>query len=300
MTPPHKSSRLANRKCRTLVCRTPLLLFSMSFGLFPFLLTAKDPVVSAGLVREFSASPERVRQAVLDVVHDRTIHGTLVFDKEPVLTGAEVVDSTPLFSAWEGAGEVYFKIRKETIAPRHFLESADIGTIAVRYVVLPVEGERTRIRIDAVYVEASHHVIHISDGNVEKMEMKEIKDRIEAAEQAAQEASEAKRRKDSAEIVHQTYIRQREDEATRLNSAEFTEKQLSQQIDVLRHQLERRVKSPGADLKAAPFQSAATLKSISANSEVVLLIITPHWIGVETSEGQRGWIQEDKLEPLPQ
>ena len=300
MPPIHESSILVNRTCQTQVCPFALFLFWMSFALFPSSLSAKDPVVSVGLVREFSASPQHVRQAVLEVVHDRIIHGTLVFDKEPVLTGAEVVDSTPLFSQWEGPGEVHFKIRKDTIAPRHFLESADIGTIAVRYVVIPVEGGRTRIRIDAVYAESAHHVIHISDGNVEKMEMKEIKDRIEASEQAAQEAAETKRRKDSTEIVHQTYIRQREDEAARLNSAESSEKQLSQQIDALRHQLERRVKSPSADLKAAPFQSAVTLKSVPAGSELVLLIITPHWFGVETPEGQRGWIQEDKLEPLPQ
>ena len=298
--PSTNKSSLPNRTWQTRVCLSSLFFFSISFAYSPSPLSAKDPVVSAGLVREFSAPPERVRQAVLDVLHDRVIHGTLVFDKEPILTGAEVVDSVPLFSAWEGPGEVYFKIRRDTVAPRHFLESADSGTIAVRYVVIPVEGDRTRIRIDAVYVESAHRVIHISDGNVEKMEMKEIKDRIEAAEQAAQEAAENKRRKDSAEIVHQTYIRQREDEATRLNSAESTEKQLSQQIYALRHQLERRVKSPGADLKAAPFQSAATLKSIPAGTELVLLIITPHWFGVETPEGQRGWIQADKLEPLPQ
>jgi hypothetical protein len=36
--------------------------------------------------------------------------------------------------------------------------------------------------------------------------------------------------------------------------------------------VERRVKAPGADLKAAPFQSAATLKPLSAYAEVLVLI----------------------------
>ena len=260
---------------------------------------AKEAPISAGLVREFPASPDNVRQAVRDVIHDKIIHGTLVFDKEPILTGAEVADSTPLFPSWEGPGEVFYKIRKEVVAPRHFLQSADMGTIAVRYVVIPAEGNRTRVRIDAVYVESAHKVVHASDGNVEKMEMKEVKDRIETAEQAALQAADAKRRKESAEIVHQTYVRQREDETTRLNSAESSEKLLQQQVDALRHQLERLVKEPGAELKAAPFQSAATLKSVPAGTDLVVLIVTPHWLGVETAEGQRGWIQEEKLEPLP-
>jgi len=275
------------------------VLLAVSVFVFSAECAGKERVAAAGLVREFSAAPEYVRQAIQTVLHDQVIHGTLVFDKEPTLNGAEVADSTPWFEAWTGPGEVYYKIRKDAIAPRHFLESADKGTIAVRYVLIPVSGERTRVRIDAIYVESSHKQIHISDGNVEKMEMKEIKDRIDDAEQTAQAAAEAKRRKDSTEIVHQTYIRQREDESTRLSTAETSEKQLQQQVNDLRHEVERRVKQPGAEIKAAPFQSAATLKSMPGGAELVILIVTPHWLGVETLEGRRGWIQANELEPLP-
>jgi hypothetical protein len=264
------------------------------------LAVAKDhPVASAGLVREFSSAPEFVQQGLQTVLHDKIIHGTLVYDKQPILTGAEVVDSTPLFEPWKGPGQVYYKILNNAIAPRHFLESADQGTIAVRYVVIPVSGERTRVQINAVYMETAHHVMHISDGNIEKMEMKEIKERIDEAEEAAITAAEERRRRNSAEIVHQTYVRQKEDEATRLSSAEASEKQLQEQVDSLRHELERQVKKPGADLKAAPFAAAASLKSLTGGSELVVLIVTPHWLGVETPEGQRGWIQVEKLEPLP-
>ena len=52
----------------------------------------------------------------------------------------------------------------------------------------------------------------------------------------------------------------------------------------------------GADLKAAPFQSAASLKTLSAYTDVVILIVTPHWLGVETPEGQRGWLPQERLE----
>jgi hypothetical protein len=204
-----------------------------------------------------------------------------------------------LFEPWNQPGEVYYKIRPNAIAPRHFLESADMGTIGVRYVVVPVTEERTRVRVDAVYIEAAHRIMHASDGTVEKSEMKEIKEALDALQAAAMDAADARRRELSAELVRQSYARQREDETTRLSSAQSNAQEMEKEIVSLRHELERRVKAPGADLKAAPFQSAANLKSLQAFTEVVVLIVTPHWLGVETPEGQRGWLPLDQLEPLP-
>ncbi len=265
----------------------------------PLLASRNTALTTPGIMREFAATPDEVRQAVMGVSRDQIIHGTLVFDKEPTLTGAESVESTPLFDPWQGPGEVYYKIRKEVIAPRHFVDSGDQGTIAVRYVVIPVNAERTRVKIDAVYVESARRVMHASDGSVEKSEMQEIKDRIDAAQEAAQEAAETKRRQESSELVRKSYVRQREDEGVRLGSAESAEQQLEQQVKDLRHELERRIKAPGADLKAAPFQSAANLKTLAAYTEVIVLIVSPHWLGIETPEGQRGWVYEEHLEPIP-
>jgi hypothetical protein len=76
-------------------------------------------------------------------------------------------------------------------------------------------------------------------------------------------------------------------------------KDLEQRVDALRHQVEQRIKAPGADLKATPFRAAANLRTLAAYTEVVILIISPHWYGVETPDGQRGWIPRDQLEPLP-
>jgi hypothetical protein len=267
--------------------------------LLPIVVVCGDTLTTPGLVREFPASLVEIRQAVLAVAGDKIIHGTLVFDKEPILTGAESADSTPLFDPWRGAGEVYYKIRKNAIAPRHFLESGDQGTIAVRYVIIPVDANRTRVKIDALYQENGHRIVHASDGTVEKNEMKEIKDQLEALEEAAAQAADARRRETSSELVRQSLIRQREDESTRVKNAESAQKDLEQQVNALHHELERRVKAPGADLKAAPFQSAASLKSLSAYTDVVILIVTPHWLGVETPEGQRGWLPQERLEQLP-
>jgi len=288
-------SRIANRPANSLA----FLLFSWFFVHCPALASPPKELTTPGLVREFLAPISDVRQAVLSVQKDHIIHGTLIFDKEPILTGAQAVGSTSLFDPWTGPGEVYYKIRDQAIAPRHFLESADAGAIGVRYVIIPVTEDRTRVKVDAVYIESAHKTVHPSDGTVEKNEMKEIKDALDALQQAAMDAADARRRELSAELVRQSYARQREDESTRVSNAQASEKEMEQEITSLRHELERRVKAPGADLKAAPFQSAAILKTLPAYTEVVILIVSPHWLGIETPEGQRGWLPLEQLEPLP-
>ena len=67
----------------------------------------------------------------------------------------------------------------------------------------------------------------------------------------------------------------------------------------LRHQVERVVKKPGAPLKSAPFRTAGTLKSLPPGTNVLVVILTPYWLGVETRDGQHGWMARDELELLP-
>jgi len=294
-----KNTDWLNPLSRTLVPTVLALISTLAILLLPMGGAPREALSTPGIIREFPVPSNEIRQAVLAVVGDKIVHGTLVFDKEPILTGAEAVDSTSLFDPWEGPGEVYFKIRKNAIAPRHFVETGDQGTIAVRYVIIPVDANRTRVKIDALYQESGHRVVHASDGTVEKSEMKEIKDQLEALQEAASQAADARRRETSAELVRQSLVRQREDETSRFNNAQSAQKDLEQQVSALHHELERRVKAPGADLKAAPFQSAASLKTLSAYTDVVILIVTPHWLGVETPEGQRGWLPQERLEQLP-
>jgi hypothetical protein len=59
------------------------------------------------------------------------------------------------------------------------------------------------------------------------------------------------------------------------------------------------VKSPGAALKSAPFHTATTLQSLPTGTEVLIVVSTPYWLGVETHEGQHGWILRDELEQVP-
>jgi hypothetical protein len=252
-----------------------------------------------GLVNEFAASTEDVLQALQEVLHDQIIHGTQIYDREPTVTGANVVESTPLFPSWKGADKVFYKVRTDAIAPRHFQESADRGTIAVRYVVTTVSPERTRLRIDAIFVETAHRAVHSSDGTVESSEYKVIQEHLQGIQFAEQEAAEAQRHRESVDLAKQTFIREREDQATLLATAEASAQDLERRVNSLRHEIERRVKAPGASLKAAPFASAANIANLAAYTEVVIVIVTPHWYGVQTPSGMRGWLPMDQLELLP-
>jgi hypothetical protein len=254
---------------------------------------------SGGLVMEFAASYDDALEALQEIVQDKTIHGTYMFDRDTTLTGAVTAESTPLFERWEGGGRVFYKIRTEVIAPRHFRESADLGTVAVRYVLMNAGPERTRLRIDAIFVERARRVAHASDGTVESSEYKLIKERLDAMQFAEQEAAEAQRRRESQDLAKQVLLRQRDDESAHLAAAESSAKDLEERVNGLRHQLVRRVKAPGASLKAAPFQSAANMADLAAYSDVVIVIVTPHWYGIETSDGRRGWVPVDRVEPLP-
>jgi len=254
---------------------------------------------SPGLATEISATLDDVLQALQEVLHDQTIHGTSMFDKDKTLTGATTVDSTPLFEPWREGGKVFYKIRTDVIAPRHFRDSADRGTIAVRYIVTSVSPERTRLRIDAIFVEDSRHGAHPSDGAVESSESKIIQERVQAIQDARQEAVENQRRRESIDLANQTIIRQREDETAHLAAAESSVRDLEQRVDALRHQIEMRIKAPGASLKLAPFHSAADEAALAAYADVLIVIVTPRWYGVETPDGQRGWLSQDQLEPLP-
>ena len=74
---------------------------------------------------------------------------------------------------------------------------------------------------------------------------------------------------------------------------------VEEHVKDLRRQVQRLVKAPGAPLKSAPFHTASTLQSLNPGTEVLIVISTPYWYGVETHDGQHGWMLRDDLELLP-
>jgi len=252
-----------------------------------------------GFSTEGDAPESEVLQAVQAVVSDGIIEGSKEYLKDKYIDKADPADSSPLFPTWNEPGKVFYKVREKVLAPAGFWESNDEGTLAVRYVVQSRDATRTILRIDAVFYEDFRRIVHPSDGSVESAEYRNIQDRVDAIELDKKQTKDAEKHRQE-ELAKQALEQRKElEEAAALSAAEGSSDSLEVQVANLRHQVERVIKPPGADLKSAPFQSATTLKALTPGADVVILIVTPYWYGVETEEGEHGWIHHSQLEPLP-
>ena len=174
-------------------------------------------------VKVLGGNEADVREAVETVVNDAVIHGTYVYDKEQTLTGAEAQEKSKILGDWKEPGKIYFKVFYNALAPRNFKGSEDQGTITVRYVLQEIALERFRIRIDAVFAENEHRTVHPSEGVVESSEFKEITERLKAIQLQTQKNVESKARIDAQIAVKQELLRRRQEEATKLSSAESSQ-----------------------------------------------------------------------------
>jgi len=197
---------------------------------------------------------------------------------------------------WRGAGKVFYKVRQNALDPRNFKDSGDSGTLAVRYVVQHGDDKNTLLRIDAVFVDDFHRRAHPSDGSVESAEYKDIQEHIAVSHLRKHSQDELTQQQN--ELAANELVRKREPEP-QPSVAASPDENLQQHVDGLRRELERVVKPEGARLRSAPFRSASSLKSLPAGSQVVILISTPYWFGVETEDGEHGWIHHSELRPLP-
>jgi hypothetical protein len=195
--------------------------------------------------------------------------------------------------------KVYFKCYYKALAPRNFKGSEDQGTITVRYILQDVSPDRFRIHIDAVFIEDERRAVHPSEGVVESNEFKEITERLKAIQLQIQKNVESKARIDEQIAAKEDLLRRRQEEATRLADAESSAQDLVARVQELRHRVEMRVASAGAKVKSAPFEAAATLESLKPSTDVAVVILSQYWLGIETSDGHRGWVRKEDLAPLP-
>jgi hypothetical protein len=248
---------------------------------------------------EIAAPESEVLEAVEAVVDDGIIQGSFEYNKDKYIGQATAATSSPLFPQSNGPGKVFYKVRTKVLSPANFKETADEGTLAVRYVVENRDSSRTILRIDAVFVEDFRRTVHVSNGSVESAEYKDIQDHIDALELQKTEAQQGEKQRQE-DLARQALERKREaDENTALAAAQTSVQDLEQHVQDLRRQAERVIKAPGAQLKSAPFHTASNFESLAAGVEVVIVVATPYWYGVETESGQHGWIHRDQLEPLP-
>jgi hypothetical protein len=243
-------------------------------------------------------SEQDLVSALRQVVDDGIIRGTKEYNKDEYVSGAEPVERTPAFFPWSGPGQVFYKVRKNALDPRNFKDSGDSGTLAVRYVVRHVDENQTNLQIDAVFVDDFYHRVHLSNGSVEGAEYTNIEERLEKAKLEKQDAAktEQRRRQEAAEKEAQQQREQAELEAMLAQRPGETPEQ---HVRRLHQAAERIVAEPGAQLKSAPFRSAKNLTTLPTGSHVLIVIATRYWYGVETQQGQHGWMNRGQLKELP-
>lgn len=240
--------------------------------------------------------------AVQTVVDDHIIRGTYVYEREKILNEAAAETSSSFFGTWSGAGHVYYKVRRDALAPRNFKNSSDIGVITVRYVVQQSSPMKTHLEITAVFVEDGTRRVHPSNSSVETAEFSEIQDQLRKLLSDRQRADELqlKKRQEADQAAQASALaKQTTEEAGLYQAAESSLKSLERRADELQHALEVRIPNADTELKAAPFHSAATLSKLPANSDVLVEIVTTYWYGVETPDGRRGWVKRDQAVALP-
>ncbi|MFY9561070.1 MAG: hypothetical protein WAQ52_12625 [Terriglobales bacterium] len=281
--------RVENPVVSTLVGR-------VSLGAICFLAAWVSPCRAEGGFNGSLEAPEaEVLKAVHLVVNDPVVYGTYSYEKEKQLKGAKPAASVNVFGDAPDEGKLFFKVAENVLAPRHFKETADLGTIYVRYIVQGTGPGTTAIRIDATYVEKNRRRQHPSDGTVEESEFQAIKDRLEKiqAEEKPPEQSAAERSGAPAPGIASGSAS--EPGSRTFSSAEELEKHVAD----LRHRVEVRTAARGAALKSAPYRTAATLQPLSAQAELLVVVLTKYWYGVETTDGHRGWVHRSQVEPLP-
>ncbi len=282
-----------------------------------------------GLITNIPLPESEVEQVVADVAQNGVIRGTKEYNKDEFVSGAKLATSCRVFPAWNEGGKIFYKVREHAIDPRNFKDSGDVGTLAVRYVVVAQGEKNTVLRIDALFAEDFRHTVHPSSGSVENAEYKDIQEHLEAIEvmkkqdaESEKERQEQRARKQKppaptyapAETVPEVAPPAPQVQEDRVSQPAAAQSQadvprsqiapspaesaqpLEERVKELRKQVERVVKAPGAPLKAAPFHTASTLQTLNTGAEVLILISTPYWYGVETHDGQHGWIMRDQLE----
>jgi hypothetical protein len=270
----------------------------------------KDAVqYGAGLIVNVPFPEAEVSRVVQEIAQNGIIRGTKEYSKDQYVTGAVAASSSHVFPVWTEAGKVFYKIRLKALDPWNFKRSSDMGTLAVRYVVRAQDNSHTVLRIDARFVEDFRQISHPSNGSVEGAEYKDIRDHLDQIEVMKVQTTDGKSL--SPEIAPLPAPRLKDEassaptvptpaEATlTASSGGSSPESLEERAKELRQQVQRIVKAPGAPLKSAPFHTASTLQSLPTGTEVLIVISTPYWVGVETHSGQHGWILRDELELLP-
>jgi len=252
---------------------------------------------------------DRVVGVVEDVARGGVIRGTFEYAGDEQLEGAKFSETSKLFSAWDGGGKIFYKFRERTLAPKHFIETNDVGTVAVRYVVQNNGPSSTRLTIDAVFVENGGHHSHPSDGYVETCEFAEIGKRLKGFDQdgSTSEFSSSKEGKPAAngnapgaasggsDDIQRALAEQK----AQLSAETANLQKLEDQSRQIRTSEFVRVRAERAELKASPYSHARVIEALKQGQELTILAKSAYWLRVRLEDGQEGWLHHSAVEAQP-
>jgi hypothetical protein len=306
----------------TVLCLAPLLTAFLCAPCFSRAHETGAASFSIDLDKPFA----EVEAVVSDVAHTASIKGTFEYRGEDELTGAQFAETSRLFPPWTGPGKVFYKIRTKALSPTHFLNSNDVGTVAVRYIVQERGPNSTRLFIDAIFVENAHHHDHPSDGYVETCEFGDIGKRLKERDELIAEgqpgahsqesSSRSEPRKATApsapvakteaprvEIVDSAKtadLQRAINEQKSLLAADYDGlAKLQKQAGQIRSAEFVRVKADRAELKASPYAHARVVEALKKGQEVTVLGKSAYWYQVRAEDGEEGWISHSFLEVHP-
>jgi hypothetical protein len=256
----------------------------------------------------------QVLTAVEDVARSSTIQGTFEYAGDQQLEGARFAENSLLFPTWSGNGKVFFKLRNKTLAPKHFINSNDVGTVAIRYIVQDNGNHSTRLVIDAVFLENAGHQAHASDGYVETCEFAEIGKRLNQFDE--REALRASGHEFSPNRESSSQPDKAPDVATDSNATSDIQRAISEQkfqlaadaakLKELESQAQRiraaefvRIRAERVELRASPYSRAPIVEALRQGQEVTILTKSAHWCRVRSDDGQEGWAPYSTLEIQP-
>jgi hypothetical protein len=238
---------------------------------------------------DMEATYDRLAKVVQEVCEDATIRGTWQYKGTTELDAATASKSARGFEPWKGQGVVLYKVRTGALAPEHFYESADQGTVAVRYIVEPAGANLSHLRIQAVFVPDDGHRLHPSDGAVENAEFAEISRKLQE-----QDDQERKKKEEAAakqqEMKSDELRRQLERDRAELNATLARQQQLEKELQSLQRGGPARIRTASADLKAAPYNQSKTVRLLSRDENVTVVQRTQNWYRVQTASGEQGWV----------
>ena len=200
-----------------------------------------------------------------------------------------------VFSAWNGQGAVFYKVRTKTLAPQHFYATADQGTVAVRYILESSDPKTTKLTINAVFEEDDHHHSHPSDGQVENSEYTAISQKFIEYEEQEKKRAQSAALDEKGKQVEQLRESLNQENAE-LNALTMKEQALQRQAAKTASGEVVRVRAASADLKVAPYNASRTLQLLSRGQAVTLLTRAGGWCRVQTGHGEQGWVFHQMLQ----